>query len=56
MTTFASTMLFVTSLFSEVRCHKCGRLLLRWENRGQANIEVKCPRCGSIDVIQLSTN
>lgn len=40
---------------SDVRCTHCGRLLLRWKPSGTADVEVKCPRCGSIDTIQLST-
>lgn len=42
--------------FTEVRCFKCKRLLLKWQYTGLANIEVKCPRCGKIDLIHLSTN
>jgi len=42
--------------YTEVRCFGCKRLLLKWQYSGLANIEVKCPRCGKIDLIGLSTN
>ena len=56
MTSFASTMMTAVRRFAEVRCHTCKRLLFKWEYTGVASIEVKCPRCGNMDVIQLSTN
>lgn len=40
---------------ADIRCNRCRRLLFRWEYRGIATIEVKCPRCGTIDAIALST-
>jgi phage FluMu protein Com len=55
--TIGSTALVMTSIlpFADVRCRTCKRLLFRWEFTGRANIEVKCPRCGQIDMIVLST-
>jgi phage FluMu protein Com len=43
------------SPFVDVRCVRCARLLLRWERTGTAVLNVKCPRCGSIDTVRLST-
>ena len=51
--TFAVAPLAIT--FADIRCHNCKRLLFRWEFRGRATIEVKCPRCGSKDLLALST-
>lgn len=39
----------------DVRCVRCSRLLLRWERLGTAVLNVKCPRCGVIDTVRLST-
>lgn len=39
--------------FKEVRCMKCGRLLLRWEMNGSSQLEVKCPRCQQINLLKL---
>jgi phage FluMu protein Com len=55
--TYGSTALAVRTLpLADVRCRSCKRLLFKWEFSGTANIEVKCTRCGSIDVIALSTS
>ena len=32
---------------SQIRCKSCGKLLM--EAEGNANIEVKCPRCRNIN-------
>lgn len=39
----------------DVRCHRCGRLLLRWV-AGSCELELKCPRCGSGLIVALSTS
>lgn len=41
--------------YVDVRCPNCGKLICKWEFAGIANLEVKCARCGSINVIRLST-
>src|SRR5712691_11507535 len=39
-------MTFHASLaLKEVRCVRCGRLLLKWRMAGPGHVEVKCPRC-----------
>lgn len=54
---YSSTAQVLTQFvpFADIRCQGCKRLLLRWEYSGKAKIEVKCPRCGSIDLFSLST-
>lgn len=42
-------------IFADIRCNVCRRLLFRWQYRGVAQLEVKCPRCGTIDLFSLST-
>jgi phage FluMu protein Com len=44
-----------TLTLAEIRCQDCHRLLLKWSPRGVMSIEVKCPRCGRIDILRLST-
>ena len=39
--------------FKEVRCLRCGRLLLRWEMNGSSQLEVKCPRCQQMNLVKL---
>ncbi len=39
--------------FKEVRCARCGRLLLRWEMNGTSRVEVKCPRCQQLNLVKL---
>lgn len=39
--------------FKEVRCMRCGRLLLRWEMSGSSQVEVKCPRCQQLNLLKL---
>lgn len=61
MTTLSSTVAVLPGVdigrpFSDVRCYRCKRLLMKWQWSGLANIEIKCPRCGTIDVIRLSTS
>ncbi len=59
MTTVGFTTMIpldVARSYTEVRCFNCRRLLMKWQYTGLANIEVKCPRCGKIDLIHLSTN
>ena len=41
--------------FSDVRCDRCGRLLIRWVPKGITTLNMKCPRCGMLDTVQLST-
>lgn len=36
--------------FEEVRCQRCGRLLLRWHMSGSSQLEVKCPRCQMLNL------
>jgi phage FluMu protein Com len=58
MTVVGSTVVTVIMgpPLADIRCRSCKRLLLRWQFGGQAHIEIKCPRCGSIDLIHLSTS
>ena len=37
----------------EVRCVRCGRLLLRWDMAGWGHLEVKCPRCQQLNCLNL---
>jgi phage FluMu protein Com len=39
--------------FQEVRCQRCGRLLLRWDMSGRSQVEVKCPRCQEMNLFTL---
>ena len=39
----------------DVRCKDCGRLIVKWQRRGNATLEVKCPRCGAKYAVRLST-
>lgn len=39
-----------TLAFKEVRCQRCGRLLLRWDMSGPSQVEVKCPRCQQMNL------
>ncbi len=39
--------------FEEVRCQRCGRLLLRWHMSGSSQLEVKCPRCQMLNLFTL---
>ena len=43
------------TMFSEVRCRRCSRLVVKWMRSGTAVLDIKCPRCGVQDVVQLST-
>jgi len=52
----ASTLITAAALIlADVRCYKCSKLLFKWERQGNAGISVKCPRCGQLDMIRLST-
>jgi|LNFM01.1.fsa_nt_gb phage FluMu protein Com len=42
-----------TLAFQEVRCQRCGRLLLRWDMSGPSQVEVKCPRCQEMNLFTL---
>ena len=44
-----------TVSFSDVRCSKCQKLLVKWMRSGRAILDVKCSRCGHPDVVHLST-
>lgn len=39
----------------EVRCTGCSRLLMKTTSTGTALISIKCPRCGVIDTVKLSS-
>lgn len=38
----------------EVRCVKCNRLFFRGK-MDKAEIEIKCPKCGYVQIIKLAT-
>lgn len=52
MTVDSSTVSMKISA-SDVRC-RCGKLFFRWVG-GSATVEQKCPRCGTILLLTLST-
>ncbi len=37
----------------EVRCVRCGRLLLKWRMAGLGHVEVKCPRCQQMNFLKV---
>jgi phage FluMu protein Com len=37
----------------ELRCARCGRLLMRWDMVGPAHVEVKCPRCQQMNSLDI---
>jgi len=37
----------------EVRCVRCGRLLVKWEMVGSSHVEVKRPRCQQMNFVNL---
>jgi phage FluMu protein Com len=37
----------------EVRCVRCGRLLLKWRMTGLGHVEVKCPRCQQMNFVKF---
>jgi len=37
----------------EVRCIRCGRLLLKWRMAGPGHVEVKCPRCQQMNFLNF---
>jgi len=37
----------------EVRCVRCGRLLLKWRMAGPGHVEVKCPRCQQMNFVSF---
>ena len=37
----------------EVRCVRCGRLLLKWRMAGLGHVEVKCPRCQQMNFLSF---
>lgn len=45
----------VTYFMTDVRCVDCGKLIIKWNRSGTALIEYKCPRCGDIARLTLST-
>ena len=49
------TLLSSTMVFAEIRCPSCGKLLFKWMRKGSTIIDVKCSRCGHLDVLALST-
>ena len=47
-------MTFHASLvLKEVRCVRCGRLLLKWRMAGLGHVEVKCPRCQQMNFLNF---
>ena len=47
-------MTFRASLaLKEVRCARCGRLLLKWRMAGPGHVEVKCPRCQQMNFLNF---
>ncbi len=47
-------MTFHASLaLNEVRCVRCGRLLLKWRLAGLGHVEVKCPRCQQMNFLNF---
>ena len=47
-------MTFHASLaLKEVRCVRCGRLLLKWRMVGPGHVEVKCPRCQQMNFLNF---
>lgn len=52
MTIEASTVAMKLSA-ADVRC-RCGKLFFRWVG-GSATLEQKCPRCGTVLLLALST-
>lgn len=47
-------MTFHASLaLNEVRCVRCGRLLLKWRMAGPGHVEVKCPRCQQMNFLNF---
>jgi len=47
-------MTFHASLaLKEVRCVRCGRLLLKWWMAGPGHVEVKCPRCQQMNFLNF---
>ncbi len=47
-------MTFQASLaLKEVRCVRCGRLLLKWRMAGLGHVEVKCPRCQQMNFLKV---
>ena len=47
-------MTFHASLaLKEVRCVRCGRLLLKWLMAGPGHVEVKCPRCQQMNFLNF---
>ena len=42
----------------KVKCPKCRRILFRYEDdieKGKININIECPSCGSVSVVNLDT-
>jgi phage FluMu protein Com len=39
--------------FRDIRCLRCGRLLLRWDRTDPRRVEVKCPRCQQMNLLKL---
>lgn len=55
MTVFTSTQINISAPMAQVRCRSCSKLIFRWRYSGVAQVEMKCPRCGKIETITLST-
>jgi phage FluMu protein Com len=57
MTITTSTMAIVTTLLSfiDVRCRHCNKMLFKWQPNGRTVVEVRCTRCSTTEVINLST-
>jgi phage FluMu protein Com len=46
-------MFTASIVLKEVRCARCGRLLMRWDMVGTAHVEVKCPRCQQMNSLDI---
>jgi phage FluMu protein Com len=40
---------------TEMRCWRCGRLLMKYDACGSMSVEVKCPRCQQLNYMQTHT-
>lgn len=40
---------------TEIRCTKCNKLLTKASEDGIIRLEIKCPRCGELNEINMNT-